>query len=139
MPVTVDLPLVPPTAIAGAGGVEQMGEQFGSGDPLEAEAAGGGDVGHALLDRGGGDEDLAGPGAAAVLGEEGDALGAQIVELGGGSALVEGAVGAGHLGAAGAQDRGEGEHAAAADPAEEIGFGAGHRAALLGSAGLFKR
>ncbi|MEJ1968200.1 MAG: hypothetical protein WDN03_06110 [Rhizomicrobium sp.] len=59
--------------------------------------------------------------AAAVLREERDAGSAQIIELGRQPALVEGAVGAGHRGAARLQDQRERQHAAAADAAEEIG------------------
>jgi hypothetical protein len=60
-----------------------------------------------------------------------DALAFQKGELVGDAALVERTVGAFHVEAAGADDGGEGEHAAAADAAEKIGFGLCHRAALL--------
>jgi hypothetical protein len=62
---------------------------------------------------------------------EADALAFQKGELVGHPALVERAVGTFHLEPAGAHDRGEGEHAAAADAAEKIGFGLSHGAALL--------
>ena len=49
-----------------------------------------------------------------------------------GTDLVERTVRAFDMGALGADDTGEREHAAAPDPAEEIGFGACHGPALLG-------
>ena len=102
MPVTVDLPLVPPTAIPVSAALNRRASSSARVIRSSAEAAGGLDVGDALLDRGGGDEDLAGAGeAAAVLRVEAMPLAAQIVELGGGPALVERPVGARHLGAAG--------------------------------------
>ena len=124
MPVTVDLPLVPPTAIPVSAALNRRASSSARVIRSSAEAAGGLDVGHGLLDRGRGDEDLVRTGqAAAVLREKRDAAAAQKVELGGGPALVERAVGAGDLGALAVDDRGQRQHAAAADAAEEIGFG----------------
>ena len=140
MPVTVDLPLVPPTAMPSRGGVEQRGEQLRPGDPRRADRLGLDHIGHRLLDRRGGDDDLIGADdAAAVLREQGDAACAQEFELGGEPALVERPVRAGDLVPAALDDQRQRQHAAAADAAEEIGFGLAHRLALLGSAGSFKR
>ena len=64
-------------------GVEQFGERFRPAHAPGADPLGRGDIGHAVLDRGGSDEDLSGPAdAAAVLRMQADAAAVQIVELG---------------------------------------------------------
>ena len=64
-------------------GVEQFGERLRPAHAPGTDSLGRSDIGHAVLDRGGGDEDLAGPAdAAAVLRMQADAAAAQIVEPG---------------------------------------------------------
>ena len=64
-------------------GVEQFGEHSRPAHAPGADPLGRGDIGHAVLDRGGSDEDLSGPAdAAAVLRMQADAAAVQIVELG---------------------------------------------------------
>jgi hypothetical protein len=109
-------------ADAEGGGVEQLLQQLGAGHGRGADAAGGLDVGDGLLHGGGGDQDLVGADQArAVLREQADAAPLQPLELGGRSALVAGPVGAGDLRALGLDDQRQGQHAAAADAAEEVG------------------
>ena len=90
MPVTVDLPLVPPTATLRGRGVEQFREQFGAGHALATQRVGFGDIGHAVLDCGGGDQDLvAADKPAAVLREQVDAKALQPFEFRSQPALIE--------------------------------------------------
>jgi hypothetical protein len=115
--------------------VEQAGQKLRAREVIGAETAGGLHVRHRLLDRGGGDQQLVGaPHAAAVLRVQADALAFQEGEFVGDPALVERAVRAFDMGALGTDDTGEREHAAAPDPAEEIGIGLAHGAALWPSA-----
>jgi len=118
-------------ADADFGGVEELGQQFGPLHVARADALGGDDVTDSVFNGGRADEDLVGAGEArAVLREEGDALGFQVLELGAEAALVERAVGAGYVHAFAAQDERQRQHAGAADAAEEIGFCLTHDARL---------
>ena len=99
--------------------VQQLGEELRTGEVGEAKLTGADDVGNCLLDRGRGDESHSVLKAGAVLREELDPERAKIVELVRGAAGVERAVGARDLAARSADDGGEGEHAAAANAAEE--------------------
>ncbi len=63
-------------------GVEYLGQQLGAGHHTRTETPGRLHVGHGVLDRGRGDQDLVGAGeAAAVLGVQRDAASAQKIEL----------------------------------------------------------
>jgi hypothetical protein len=62
----------------------------------------------------------------------------QIGEFVGDAALIQRPIGAGHSRALRLNDHRQRQHAAAADTAEEIGFGASHGAALLRSTREFK-
>ena len=124
MPVVVDLPDVPPTAMETFAELTSWASSCGPRDLRAAEGFGVDDVGHGVFDGGGGDEELVRAGdAGAVLRVEPDAAGFQEVELGGGAAGVERAVRAFDVVAAGLDDQGERQHSAAADAAEEVGSG----------------
>ena len=61
MPVTVDLPLVPATPIAGGAALNSCGEQFGAASSARAPTRRARRTsGTVVLDRGGGDDDLVG-------------------------------------------------------------------------------
>ena len=72
MPVTVDLPLVPPTATLRCAALSSCARSCGPGEVGKAELAGADDVGNGLLDRRRGDQGHALGEAAAVLRERAD-------------------------------------------------------------------
>ena len=127
MPVTVDLPEVPPTATLFCAALSNWARSCGARDPLEPEFGGADNVGDGRLDRRRGDQGHAVGKAAAILRMERDAEAAEIIELGRQPPGVERAVGPGDPGTPRAQDRGERQHAAAADAAEKVSGGIAHR------------
>ena len=126
MPVTVDLPEVPPTATLVAAALSSSASSCGRvrwGRPSSLRAD---DVGNGRFDRRRGDQRHARREAAAVLREEGDAHALRDnrtwrASRPASSARSDPAT----VAAAGADDAGEGQHPAAADAAEE-GAGRGH-------------
>ena len=56
MPVTVDLPLVPPTATLVCAALSSLASSCGPGQVGKAQLLGANDVGDGVLDRGGGDQ-----------------------------------------------------------------------------------
>ncbi|MND78854.1 hypothetical protein D3C80_705750 [compost metagenome] len=107
----------------GRGGVEQFAQQLGPGLDDGADAPGRADVGHRVLDRPGGDDDLIRAcHARPVLRMQGDAVGAQPVELVRRPALIQRPVRARDAVPLRLNDHGQGQHAGPADAAEEIVF-----------------
>ena len=131
MPVTVDLPLVPPTATLRCAALSSLARNCGRVRCVRPSSLARTTSGTVGLDRGGGDQGHALLQARSVLREQLDAERAQIVELVRRAPGVERAVRARDLGAAGADDGGERQHAAAADAAEEDGR-IDHRARPIG-------
>ena len=133
MPVVVDLPLVPATPIEIGAALNISASSSArviSRAPARRAACTSGTLSSTAAEV---TRIWSAPGQArAVLREEGHAAGAQEVELLRRAALVERAVGALDLVALGLDDQGQGQHAAAADAAEEIGFSRGHLAVLIG-------
>ena len=121
MPVVVDLPLVPATPMALGAALNSSASSSArsiSRARTRRAACTSGTVSSTAADVTTIVSGLVTPDA--VLRKERDPVGAQELELLGQAALVERAVGAGNLGAVGAQDQRQRQHAAAADAAKEI-------------------
>ncbi len=133
MPVTVDLPLVPPTAMPSGAALNSSASSSGRairGAPSSAARTTSGTVSSIAAE-------VTTIWSAPVMplpscGKRAMPRAAQEFELGREPALVERAVGARDPVPAALHDQRQRQHAAAADAAEEIGFGLAHAAALLG-------
>jgi hypothetical protein len=120
MPVVVDLPDVPPTAIE-IRRIDQLRREAAAASPVGSRAFRGHNIRHGVFDGGGGDEELLlTRDARAILRVEADAAGRRKSNLPAVRPGIQRPVGALDIVPTRLDDQGQRQHSAAADAAEEV-------------------